>query len=143
MHAEVCKSAITRIHRQDLGVSLVSWECDSAEREDLLGKSKSRNDALITILSIAFVAGMAVALVLFQIWRKHPEAMTQGIAYHAAVALCPPFILVGSVGGIADSTPALMLTAGSMVFGNGALYAGMAAFAFWGVSSFWPKRQGR
>lgn len=105
--------------------------------------SKSRNDALITVLSIAFVAGMAVALILFQVWRKHPEAMAQGIPYRAAVALCPPFILVGSVGGIADSTLTLVLTAGTMVFGNGALYAGMAAFAFWGVSSFRPKRQGR
>ena len=106
-------------------------------------KSRNNNYALITVLSIAYVAGMAVALVLFQVWRKHPEAIAQGIPYHAAVALCPPFILVGSVGGIADSTLTLVLTAGTMVFANGALYAGMAAFAFWAASSFWPRRQGR
>ena len=105
--------------------------------------SKNRNDALVTVLSIALVAGMAAALILFQVWRKHPTTMSEGIPYHAAVALCPPFILVGSVGGITDSTLALVLTAGTMVFANGALYAGMAAFAFWGVSSFWPKSRGR
>ena len=107
------------------------------------GDSKRRNDTLIIVLSVAWVAGMAVALVLFQLWRKHPTAMAEGVSYHAAIALCPPFMLVGSVGGIADSTLTLVLTAGTMVFANGALYAGMAAFAFWGVSSFWPKRQGR
>ena len=105
--------------------------------------SKRSTDALITILSIAFVAGMAVALVLFQLWRKHPETMAQGVPYHAAVALCPPFILVTSVGGIADSALTLSLTGGTIVFANGSLYAGMAAFVFWAVSSFWPKGLGR
>jgi hypothetical protein len=105
--------------------------------------SKSRNDALVTVLSIAFVAGMAVALVLFELWRKHPAAMEQGVAYHAAVAVCPGFILVGSVSGIAESTLELVLTGGTMVFANGALYAGLAAFAFWGVSVFWPKNHWR
>jgi len=105
--------------------------------------SKNRTDALVIILSIAFVAGMAVALVLFQLWRKHTETMTQGIPYHAAVALCPPFILVASVGGITDSALTLSLTGGTIVFANGFLYAGMAAFAFWAVSSFWPKGLGR
>ena len=101
--------------------------------------SKSRTDALLTVLSIAFVAGMAVALVLFQLWRTYPEMLVQGVPYRAAIGLCPPFILIGSVGGITDSMLTLVLTGGTIVFANGALYAGMAAFAYWAVSVFMPK----
>jgi len=137
------KPAINRTHRQGAVASLVSWGGDSAERKGLPRTSKNRTDALVIILSIAFVAGMAVALVLFQLWRRHPETMANGVPYHTAVALCPPFLLVGSVGGITDSALTLLLTGGTIVFANGSLYAGMAAFAFWAVSSFWPKGQSR
>jgi len=100
--------------------------------------SKARYDALIIVLSVTFVAGMAIALAITLLWRSHP-AMAQGAAYQLAVALCPPFILVGSVGGITDTTLALVLTAGVIVFANGALYAGLAALVYWALTTFWPK----
>ena len=103
---------------------------------------KTRNDALIIVLSVTFVAGMAIALAIILLWRSHP-VMAQGSAYQFAVAACPPFILVGSVGGITDTTLSLVLTAGVMVFANGALYAGLAAFVYWAVTTFWPKTLGR
>ena len=62
--------------------------------------------------------------------------MAQGIAYHAAVMVCPPFILVSAVGSASDSTLALVLTGGTIVFANGALYAGLAAFVYWAASDF-------
>jgi len=103
--------------------------------------SKRRSDILIVVLSVALVAGMAVALALFFAWRRDPAAMAQGLAFHAGVAVCPPFLLVGSVGGITDSDLALILTGGTIIFANGALYAGVAAFALWILSSFGPKRR--
>jgi hypothetical protein len=104
--------------------------------------AKSRNDTLVTVLSVMFVAGMAIAVTLFLLWRNHAAAMIQGVAYHAAVMLCPPFILVGAVGSASDSTLALVLTGGTIVFANGVLYAGLAAFVYWAVVTFLP-RSGR
>lgn len=100
--------------------------------------SKGRHELLIIVLSVTFVAGMAIALAITLLWRSHP-AMAQGMAYELAVALCPPFILVGSVGGITDTTLSLVLTAGIIVFANGSLYAGLAAFVYWAITTFWPK----
>ena len=91
-------------------------------------------------MSVSFVSGMAVALVLVYVWLKYPAAITQGAAYHIAVALCPPFLLVRVVSALKDSTLALVLTAGTMVFANGPLYAGLAAFVYWVLSNL--RRQG-
>jgi hypothetical protein len=102
-------------------------------------KAKTRNDTLVIVLSVMFVAGMAVAMVLFLLWRNHAAAMSQGVAYHAAVMLCPPFILVGAIGSASDSMLALVLTGGTIVFANGALYAGLAAFVYWAVVTFLPR----
>ncbi|MGA9565331.1 MAG: hypothetical protein WBS19_07400 [Candidatus Korobacteraceae bacterium] len=101
--------------------------------------TKNRNDTLVIVLSVMFVVGMAIALVLFLLWRNHATAMAQGIAYHAAVMLCPPFILVSAIGSASDSTLALVLTGGTIVFANGALYAGLAAFVYWAVLTFLPR----
>lgn len=84
-------------------------------------------------MSLTVVLGMAVALILILVWRSHPT-MTQSGAYHLAVALCPPFFLVGVVTALADSTPAVVLTAGTIVFANGSLYAGVAALVYWALS---------
>jgi len=88
-----------------------------------------------------FVAGMTVALALFLLWRNYATAMAQGLAYHAAVMFCPPFILVGAIGSASDSTLALVLAGGSIVFANGALYAGLAAFVYWALATFWPPKR--
>ena len=102
-------------------------------------RAKSHHEALIVVLSLTFVAGMAIALGITVLWRGHP-ALAQGTAYQVAVALCPPFLLVGSVGGITDTTLSLVLTAGVIVFANGFLYAGLAAFVYWAITTFRPQR---
>jgi hypothetical protein len=116
-------------------VDFSKLECNQIERKLLSPTSKTRHEALIIVLSVMFVAGMAVALATVLLWRSHP-GIAQGTTYQVAVALCPPFILVGSVGGITDSTLSLALTAGVMVFANGSLYAGLGAFVYWVLSTF-------
>jgi hypothetical protein len=90
-----------------------------------------RNDTLTIVMSVTVVLGMAVALVLIFLWRSHPATMTQSGAYHLAVALCPPFFLVGVVSALSESTLAVVLTAGTIVVANGSLYAGLAALVYW------------
>src|SRR5271169_5888572 len=85
----------------------------------------------LIIMAITFVLGMAVAVLLIFLWRNSPAAITQSAAYRMAVAVCPPFLLVGVFAALADSTFALVLTAGTIVFANGSLYAGLAAFVYW------------
>lgn len=93
-----------------------------------------RNDTLTIVMSVTIVLGMAVALVLIFLWRSYPATMTQNGAYHLAVALCPPFFLVGVVSAMTESTLAVVLTAGTIVVANGSLYAGLAALVYWAWS---------
>ena len=92
------------------------------------------NDAFVIVMSVTFVLGMAVALVLVFLWRHHPAFANPGGSYYLAVALCPPFILVGVVSALTESTLAVVLTAGTIVFANGSLYAGVAALVYWALS---------
>ena len=96
---------------------------------------KYRDDTFVIVMSITAVFGMAVALVLVFLWRNHPATVTQSGAYQLAVALCPPFILVGVVSALTESTLAVVLTAGTIVFANGSLYAGVAALVYWALSN--------
>jgi hypothetical protein len=98
-----------------------------------------RNVALTIVMSLTIVLGMAVALVLIFLWRRHPATMIEGGAYHLAVALCPPFFLVGVVSAQSESTLAVVLTAGTIVVANGSLYAGLAALIYW-VFSIWGRQ---
>ena len=100
-----------------------------------------RDDTFVVAMSITVVLGMAVALIFIFLWRNHPAAITQGGPYHLAVAVCPPFFLVGVVNAMADSTLAVVLTSGTIVFANGSLYAGVAAFVYWVVSNRRPRRK--
>lgn len=104
----------------------------------MLRDQRRQNDTLVIVLSIAFVAGMALAVLLIAIWRSHPAAIAQDAVFRAAVALCPPFMLVRVVGGLDDTTLALILTGGTVIMANGSLYAGLAAFAYWAFLTFWP-----
>jgi hypothetical protein len=104
---------------------------------------KARYDALVIVLSVTLVAGMAVALLLILLWRSHPETITEGIGFRAAIAVCPPFMLVGVVPGVADNTLELVLTTGTIVIANGSLYAGLAAFVYWALSTFRPRSRSR
>ena len=98
-----------------------------------------RHDTLTIVMSLTVVLGMAVALLLIFLWRSQPATMAQSGPYHLAVALCPPFFLVGVVGAMTESTLAVVLTAGTIVIANGSLYAGLAALAYW-VWSIWGRQ---
>src|SRR5271169_685558 len=104
---------------------------------------KSRDQGLVIAISVAVVVGMVVALLLIFLWRSYPSTMTQGAAYRLAMAVCPPFLLVGVVTALTDSTLAVVMTAGCIVLGNGSLYAGLTAFAYWVWSSLCQGRKAR
>jgi hypothetical protein len=109
--------------------------------KDLAPTTKSREQGLVIAISVAVVVGMAVALILIFLWRSHPSTITEGVAYHLAIAVCPPFILVGVVTAMSESPLPVALAAGSIVLGNGSLYAGLTAFAYWVWSTFWPRSE--
>ena len=105
-----------------------------------MSPSKDRNDALVIVISIAVVAGMAIASVLLFLWKAQPSAVTTGASMRIAVAVCPPFMLVPIIGQLDDATLSRVIIGGTVVIGNGALYAGLAAFAYWAVVTFVPRR---
>jgi hypothetical protein len=109
--------------------------------KDLAHTTESRDQGLVIAISVAVVVGMVVALLLIFLWRSYPSTMTQGASYRLAMAVCPPFVLVGVVTALSDSTLAVVLASGSIVLGNGSLYAGLAAFAYWVWSIFWPRSE--
>jgi hypothetical protein len=98
-----------------------------------------RNETLTIVMSVTIILGMAMALVLIFLWRSYPATMTQSGAYYLAVALCPPFFLVGVVSAMTESTLAVVLTAGTIVVANGSLYAGLAALIYWVLSIWSPQ----
>lgn len=104
---------------------------------------ENRNEALVIVLSVMVVAGMAVAVVLIALWRNHVAAITDGFGFGVAVALCPPFLLVRAAGGIEDTTLNLTLTTGTIVIANGSLYGGLAAFVLWTLSAIRAGRASR
>ena len=112
--------------------------CDKLER--VSAPSKSGHDSLIIIVSVALVAGFAVASLLLVLWKEQPSLVTMGAGMRAAVAACPPFMLVPIVGQADDSALAHVIIGGTVVMGNGALYAGLAAFVYWAVVTFGPRR---
>lgn len=112
-----------------------------SRKDSLQRKSTKHDERFVILLSVTFVLGMAVALALIFVWRQSPAAMAQTALYHAAVAVCPPFLLVGVFSALEDSTFALVLTAGTIVFANGSLYAGLSAFAYWVFLSLGSKKE--
>ncbi len=111
--------------------------------KDSLRTAKGRDQGLVIAISVGVVAGMVVALLLIFLWRSYPSTMTQGAAYHLAMAICPPFLLVGVVTELTDSTLAVVMTGGCIVLGNGSLYAGLTAFAYWVWSTLWQGSKAR
>ena len=101
---------------------------------------QSRHGTLVTVVSFTVVAGMAIAVFVLLLWMKFPAAVADGTGLRAAVALCPPFMLVQVVGGTSDTTLGLIITAGTIVIANASLYAGSAAFLYWVVTTFRPGR---
>ena len=77
-------------------------------------------------MSLSFVLGMAVALGVYLFWRVHAGQLPSLFSVLALVT-CPPFILAVATGSNPDSGLAVALTAGTIVFANACLYAGVAA----------------
>jgi hypothetical protein len=91
-----------------------------------------KENYLLTVLSLAFVAGMAIAFGIYFAWMHGvlPTAF-HGAASMAALLICPPFILSIAVGPTAEAEVMQVVVAGTIVFANGFLYAGVAAGAYY------------
>ena len=113
------------------------------EANSLPTSNKSRYGTLVMVLSFTVVAGMAIAALVLLLWTKYPASVADGAGLRAAVALCPPFMLVQVVGGTNDTAMGLIITAGTIVIANASLYGGMAAFAYWAVTTFRPSNTTR
>jgi hypothetical protein len=94
----------------------------------------------LKVLVLAFVVGLAIAAVLCVTWRRDPAVFSSQLRV-AAVAICPPFLLAGVLEATADSTLAVVMTIGTIVFANGFLYAGLASFAYFLATVFLSKRR--
>jgi hypothetical protein len=109
----------------------------------LVTPGKSRNDSFVIFLSFALVAGMVVAVLVLLLWMKHPASVANGAALRLAIAFCPPFMLVQVVGGTNDTTMGLVISSGAIVVGNASLYAGLASFVYWAMTTYWQRGSGR
>jgi hypothetical protein len=88
----------------------------------------AKENYLMTVLSLSFVLGMAVSLIVYFSWRLQaiPPALN-GFFTVAALVFCPPFILSVAFGPANDSELAQTLIVGTIIFANACLYAGVAA----------------
>lgn len=59
------------------------------------------------------------------------------------MAICPSFLLAGVLEATADSTLAVVMTVGTIVFANGFLYAGLASFGYFLATVFFSKQRAR
>ena len=102
-----------------------------------------REKYLLTVLSVASVLGMAVAIGVYIAWSHGViPAAFQSASSMVALFFCPPFILSLAVGPTADENLAVALTVGAIVFANASLYAGVAAGVYY-VIGLSRKRKGR
>jgi hypothetical protein len=97
-------------------------------RTTVVPQPTPKENYLVLVLSLAFVAGMAVAIGVYLAWSRGvlPPAF-QGASSLVALFFCPPFILSIAVGPTANADLVLVLIVGTIVFANGFLYAGVAA----------------
>jgi hypothetical protein len=98
--------------------------------------NSSRYHAFVVLLSFAVVAGMAIAIVLVLLWRSHNAMVLTGAGLRAAIALCPAFLLVEVMGSIDETMLSLIITSGAIIVANAAMYGGVAAFAYWIMTTF-------
>ena len=102
---------------------------------------RAKENYLVTVLAVSTVLGMAVALVVYFAWTS--GAIASGLNHPlsiVALVVCPPFILSVAVPG-SDSDLALVLVAGTLVFANAALYAGVAAGGYFVVTTMAKHRR--
>lgn len=91
----------------------------------------AKDKHLAIVIALSFVIGIAVAIGVYMGWSRGllPPAL-HGFASAVALLFCPPYILTIAVGPMADAQLMAAVTAGSIVFGNGFLYAGVVAGAY-------------
>ena len=94
-----------------------------------------RENFFLTVLSLAFVAGMGVALGVYLAWSRGliPPAF-QSPSSDVALFFCPPFILSIAVGPTSNADLVLVLVVGTIVVANAFLYAGAAAGIYYIVT---------
>ena len=105
---------------------------------------KRKENYLVVVLSLGIVLGMAVALAVYFGWRS--GAIEPGLEHpltDLALVLCPPFILSLIVAPRPDSDLALVLVAGTTVFANAFLYAGVAAAVYFVVDLLHRRKKGK
>ena len=96
-----------------------------------------KENYLVLVLSISFILGMGMALIIYFGWRAGVIAAGfHGALSILALALCPPFILSYAIGPAVDSDLALTLVVGTIVFANAFLYAGVGAGGYFLVTAF-------
>ena len=101
-----------------------------------------KENHLLTVVSIGFVLGMAVAIGVYAAWRSGAIASgLHSVSSALSLLVCPPFVLSFAVGPAPDADIALTLIVGTIVFANGFLYAGVAAGGYFLVSLMIKKRR--
>lgn len=105
------------------------------ENATKLTKSSPKENPLMTVLSIACILGMAVAIGVYLAW-SHGIVQSAFQSPGSAIALlfCPPFILSIAIGPSADAELARVLLVGAIVSANAFLYAGVAAGGYFVVN---------
>jgi hypothetical protein len=102
----------------------------------------AKENYLVTVLSISFVLGIAVSLVVYFVWRFNVvPAGLKDVFAAAALFVCPPFILSLAFGPTPDSDLALTLIVGTIIFANAFLYAGVAAGGYFVITTFAKRKR--
>ena len=98
----------------------------------------------MTVLSLSFLLGMAVALSVYFWWRVEPaSSQFHQVFSVVAMIICPPYVLSFAVSANPESQLALVLTVGTIVFANGFLYSGVAASGYFIFSLMAKKKHAR
>jgi hypothetical protein len=101
----------------------------------------SKEQYLLTALSLSFVLGIGVAVAVYSAWKFGVIAPgLHDVMSAVALLVCPPFILSAAVGPTPDSDLALTLIVGTIVFANAFLYAGVAAGGYFVITVLQKKR---
>jgi hypothetical protein len=101
----------------------------SADHPNHMKVGRNKDTLFVIVLCCAFTTGLAVAVALCSIWRYRPGLISPEMMPFA-IAICPPFLLKGVLEATADSTLAVVMTVGTIIFANGFLYAGLSSLAY-------------
>ena len=84
----------------------------------------------------SFALGMLVALGVYLLWISRAANLSA-----AVLVVCPPFILSYAIAAAPDSTFAVVLGVGTIIFANGCLYAGVAAGIYAAVTALKKRKR--